>query len=74
MTRQNRIHRCVRKSEQSRKNFMRGFDRELGKRAPRHLRKWWNHDRWILVEENDDDSRDMHRLHEEDKVKEKTNG
>lgn len=51
MTRQNRKHKYVCEAEQNRKRFVRGFDRELGKRAPRHLRKWWNHDRWILVEE-----------------------
>lgn len=41
MTRQNRKHKYVCEIEKNRKNFIRGFDRELGKRTPRHLRKWW---------------------------------
>lgn len=40
MTRQNRIHKCVRKSEQDRKTLIRGWDRR-GKPLPHHSRKWW---------------------------------
>lgn len=60
MTRQNRIHKCVRKSEQDRKILIRGWDRR-GKPLPHHSRKWWKAwhktylSRWIPVEEDDDD-------------------
>ena len=38
MTRQNAIHKHIRKSEQSRKKLLR---QSGGKRIPHHTRKWW---------------------------------
>lgn len=62
MTRQNKIHIYVREYEQYRKLLIRRDRR--GKPLPYRSRKWWKAwyktylSRWILAEEDDDDSRE----------------
>lgn len=45
MTRQNAIHKHIRKSEQDIKKLLR---KSSGKKIPHHTRKWWKawHRRW----------------------------